>query len=90
MVFAKVKPYFDYFEYLPMALLGGLLIIEMDKMKFHIKKCCFNAIILILSMLALWALLASGVDKIVAIVLTILIFTLMMYIKRQLHPKPDN
>lgn len=90
MAFAKIKPYFDYAEYLPIAVLGILFAVEMEHTKFQIKKSCFNAVILIVVMLILYALLSiKGVDKVLAVIIATILFFTLIYVKRQFHKKPE-
>lgn len=89
MVLAKISPYFDYTEYLPIAILGIFFITEMNHTKFQIKRCCLNAVILIVAMLILYALLSiEGVNKTLAVVVVTALFLSLIYMKRQFHRKP--
>ena len=89
MVLSKIKPYTEYIEYLPIAVIFTLFISNADHMKFHIKRNCYNSLILITSLIVLYGLLTiDGLKPYQAIVIVTLLFFSMIYLKRQYHTKP--
>lgn len=90
MVIYKIKPYADYIEYIPLGVILAMFIVSMDHMKFHIKKACFNSIILIITMLVLYGLLMiDSIGKEMAILIATVLFLLLIYLKRCVHKKPE-